>query len=253
MPLNFGQLFNLLFCAKGFNSTQSEPDGPGLRFGSDTRAHCLNTGQPSSRCLFLNRVAVHRHVAASQQCFKAKLGYHKIQMAARPGDGMAGVDCGPAHGRRPGPRPGETTGRYSIFFFVERFNSPLSGESHSNPSQTARPGAYGQGSDTRAHRDCLNLNLPPDFSIGWLYVAILQHPSRASKPRLAIAKFKLLPGPATRTAWLERVAAQGQTFDTSDQVRLHQEITRLIPSKIQASYHGVNAPSAADRAASQCA
>ena len=145
---------------------KSKPDCPGLQFWSDTRAHCLNTGQPSSRCLFLNRVAVHRHVAASQQCFKAKLGYHKIQMAARPGDGMAGVDC---EGRC--PRPGETTGRYSIFFFVERFNSPLSGESHSNPSQTARPGAYGQGSDTRAHRDCLNLNLPPDFSIGWLYVA----------------------------------------------------------------------------------
>ncbi len=105
-------------------------------------------------------------------------GYHKIQMAARPG--TAWLEWTVAQGRRPGPRPGETTGRYSIFFFVERFNSPLSGESHSNPSQTARPGAYGQGSDTRAHRDCLNLNLPPDFSIGWLYVATLQHPSRAS-------------------------------------------------------------------------
>jgi hypothetical protein len=69
---------------------KSVPDGPGLRFGSDTRAHCLNTGQLSSRCLFLNRVAVHCYVAASQPCFKAKLGYHKIQVAARrPGDGMA--------------------------------------------------------------------------------------------------------------------------------------------------------------------
>jgi len=88
-------------------------------------------------------------------------------------------------------------------------------------------------------------------------VAVRRHIA-ASKPcflSLAIAKFKLLPGPATRTAWLERVAAQGRrrTFDTSDQVRLHQEITRLIPSKIQATYHGVNAPSAAVRAASQCA
>ena len=171
----------------------------------------------------------------------------------RPGPATAWLEWTVAQGRR--PRPGETTGRYSIFFFVERFNSPLSGESHSNPSQTARPGAYGQGSDTRAHRDCLNLNLPPDFSIGWLYVATLQHPSRASKPSLAIAKFKLLPGPATRTAWLERVAAQGRrlTFDTSDQVRLHQEITRLILSQIQATYHSVNARSAAVRAASQCA
>ena len=98
----------------------------------------------------------------------------------RPGPATAWLEWTVAQGRRPGPRPGETTGRYSIFFFVERFNSPLSGESHSNPSQTARPGAYSQGSDTRAHRDCLNLNLPPNLSIGWLYVATLQHPSRAS-------------------------------------------------------------------------
>ena len=153
LPLNFGQLFNLLFSAKGFNSTQSVPDGPGLRFGNDTHAHCLNTGQLSSRCLFLNRVAVHCYVAASEQCFKAKLGYHKIQVAARrPGDGMAGATV--AQGRR--PRPGGITGRFSIFFFAERFNSQLS---HSNPSQTAR--AYGSGVTlTRAHRDsdCLNLN-----------------------------------------------------------------------------------------------
>ena len=62
---------------------------------------------------------------------------------------------GPAARRRHGPRPGGTTGIFSIFFFVERFNSQLS---HSNPSQTAR--AYGSGVTlTRAHRDsdCLNL------------------------------------------------------------------------------------------------
>jgi hypothetical protein len=63
---------------------------------------------------------------------------------------------GPAARRRHGPRPGGTTGIFSIFFFAERFNSQLS---HSNPSQTAR--AYGSGVTlTRAHRDsdCLNLN-----------------------------------------------------------------------------------------------
>ena len=46
-----------------------------------TRAHrdsnCLNlnTGQPelSSRCLFLNRLAVRRHIAGSKLCFKARL------------------------------------------------------------------------------------------------------------------------------------------------------------------------------------
>ncbi len=58
------------------------------------RAHCLNTGHLSSRCLFLNQVAVRRHIAAPQLCFDAKLGYHEIQMAALPCDGMAGAGGG---------------------------------------------------------------------------------------------------------------------------------------------------------------
>ena len=106
-----------------------------------------------------------------------------------------------------------------MFFFVRKVLIPLKSEQDG-------PGLR-FGSDTR---DCLNLNLAlanlkspaaAYFSIGWLYVATLQDPSRASKPSLATAKSKLRPGPAT--AWLERVAAQGRrwTFDTSDQVRLH--------------------------------
>ncbi len=81
-------------------SLKSKPEAPGLLFGSDSRGHrdCLNfnTGQLelSSRCLFLNRVNVRRHIAAPQLCFDAKLGYHEIQMAARPGDGMAGAGGG---------------------------------------------------------------------------------------------------------------------------------------------------------------
>ncbi len=117
MPLNFEQLFNFLFCAKVLIPLESEQDGPGLQFGSDTRGHrdCLNlnTGQlePSSRCLFLNRVAVSHHIAAPQLCFDAKPGYHEIQMAARP-DGMAGAGggAGPAQDVRH-QRPGETSSR----------------------------------------------------------------------------------------------------------------------------------------------
>ncbi len=91
---------------------KSEPDGPGLRFGSDTRAHCLNTGQLSSRCRFLNRVVVRRHIAASQPCFKAKLGYCKIQTAALLGDGMAGA------GGCAGPAPVTRWSHVKIFNFL---------------------------------------------------------------------------------------------------------------------------------------
>ena len=120
---------------------KSVPDGPGLRFGSDTRAHCLNTGQLSSRCgaayfsigwlymatfqlpsrasnglgvtltrahrdsdclnlntgqlelssccLFLNRLAVRRHIAGSNLCFPARLPPNPSGCPARPGPATA--------------------------------------------------------------------------------------------------------------------------------------------------------------------
>ena len=73
-------------------------------------AHCTNTGLLSSRGLFLNRVAVRRHIAGSKPCFQAKLGYREIQVAARPGDVMAGAGggAGPAPDVRH-QRPGETS------------------------------------------------------------------------------------------------------------------------------------------------
>ena len=76
-------------------------------------AHCTDTGQLSSHGLFLNRAAVRRHIAASKPCFQAKLGIREIQMAARPGDGMAGTGggAGPAPDVRHQP-PGETPARF---------------------------------------------------------------------------------------------------------------------------------------------
>jgi hypothetical protein len=91
---------------------QSSPAARGPVVTRFVCAHCTNTGQLSSRGLFLNRVAVRRHIARSKQCFQAKLGYREIQVAARPGDGMAG----PGGGAGPAPdvrhqRPGETSPR----------------------------------------------------------------------------------------------------------------------------------------------
>ncbi len=97
MLLNFEQPFNFLFCAKGFDSplAHSNPS-PGLWFGSDTRAraHCWNTGQLSSRCLFLNRVAARSHIAASQPWATANSKW-------RPGLATAWLELVAAQGWRP--------------------------------------------------------------------------------------------------------------------------------------------------------
>ncbi len=61
-------------------------------------AKCSETGQLSSRGLFLSRAAVLRHIAASKPCCAAKMGFREIQVDVRTSDGMAGA------GRR-GTRP----------------------------------------------------------------------------------------------------------------------------------------------------
>ena len=53
-------------------------------------AHCTATGQLSSRCLFLSRAAVRRHISASKSCFSAGMGFREIAEEALPGDSMAG-------------------------------------------------------------------------------------------------------------------------------------------------------------------
>ncbi len=52
-------------------------------------ANCSATGQFSSRGLFLSRVAVHRHIAASNPCSTAKIGIREIQVDVRTSDVMA--------------------------------------------------------------------------------------------------------------------------------------------------------------------
>jgi hypothetical protein len=55
-------------------------------------AHCTSTGKLSSRCLFLNRAAVQRHIAASKPCHAADACIRTIQVEeARAGDVMAGA------------------------------------------------------------------------------------------------------------------------------------------------------------------
>jgi hypothetical protein len=61
-------------------------------------AKCSETGQLSSRGLFLSRAAVHRHIAASKPCSTAAMGIREIQVDVRTSDVMAGAGgaAGPA-------------------------------------------------------------------------------------------------------------------------------------------------------------
>jgi hypothetical protein len=72
---------------------------------------CTQTGQLSSKGLFLNRASVRRHIARSKPCIEAHMGYREIQVQARAGDVMAGGGgaAGPAPSIRhqaPGDRQG---------------------------------------------------------------------------------------------------------------------------------------------------
>ena len=72
------------------------PAAPGLGCPA-TRfvcAKCTETGQLSSRCLFLSRAAVLRHIAASKPCRAAKLGFREIQVDVWTSDVMAGAGGG---------------------------------------------------------------------------------------------------------------------------------------------------------------
>ncbi len=99
--LNFKQPFGFFFVRKVLiphrASAHSNPS-PRLWFGSDTRAraHCWNTGQLYSCCLFLNRVAVRRHTAASSS---------QLWVTAKskwlPGPATAWLERLAAQGRRP--------------------------------------------------------------------------------------------------------------------------------------------------------
>ena len=59
---------------------------------------CSETGQLSSRGLFLSRAAVHRHICHSKPCSAARMGVREIQVDVRTSDVMAGAGgaAGPA-------------------------------------------------------------------------------------------------------------------------------------------------------------
>ncbi len=76
---------------------------------------CSETGQLSSRGLFLSRAAVHRHIAASKPCCAAKMGILQIQVDVRTADVMAGA--GGAAGLAPDVRhqpEGTTSPEYHV-------------------------------------------------------------------------------------------------------------------------------------------
>ena len=55
---------------------------------------CTETGQLSSRGLFLSRAAVRRHISASKLCRAAKMGIQEIQVDVLTSDVMAGAGGG---------------------------------------------------------------------------------------------------------------------------------------------------------------
>ncbi len=60
--------------------------------------HHSETGQLSTRGLYLSRAAVDRHIAASKPCLTAKMGIREIQVNVQTSDVMAGAGgaAGPA-------------------------------------------------------------------------------------------------------------------------------------------------------------
>ncbi len=62
-----------------------------LRLTHFVCAKCSETGQLSSRGLFLSRAAVHRHIAASRPCSAAKMSIREIQVDVRTSDVLAGA------------------------------------------------------------------------------------------------------------------------------------------------------------------
>ena len=98
-------------------SRASVPAGPDSELGrAATRtlrltrfvcAKCSETGQLSSRGLFLSRAAVHRHIAALRPCSAANMGIREIQVDVRTSDSdvLAGVGgaAGPAQDVRHQP------------------------------------------------------------------------------------------------------------------------------------------------------
>jgi hypothetical protein len=80
-------------------SRASVPAGPDSEQGrAATRtltrfvcAKCSETGQHSSRVLFLSWAAVHRHIRASKPCSAARMGIREIQVDVRTSDVMAGA------------------------------------------------------------------------------------------------------------------------------------------------------------------
>jgi hypothetical protein len=68
--------------------------GLGCRLTRFVCAKCTDTGQLSSRGLFLSRAAVRRHIAASKPCRAANLGIRELQVDVRTSDVMAGAGGG---------------------------------------------------------------------------------------------------------------------------------------------------------------
>ena len=103
----------LLLAAVVFMASQASPPnlGSGVQVTRFVCVYCTQTGQLSSRCLFLSRAAVHQHIAQAKACRNSGLGHREMPIHVRALDVMAGGGggAGPAPSIRhqePGTRTG---------------------------------------------------------------------------------------------------------------------------------------------------
>ena len=86
----------LLLAAVVFMASQASPpilggaDAGGVQVTRFVCVHCTQTGQLSSRGLFLSRAAVRRHISHAQACRSAGLGHREVPIQVRAVDVMAG-------------------------------------------------------------------------------------------------------------------------------------------------------------------
>ena len=86
----------LLLAAVVFMASQASPpilggaDAGGVQVTRFVCVHCTQTGQLSSRGLFLSRAAVRRHISHAIACRSAGLGHREVPIQVRAVDVMAG-------------------------------------------------------------------------------------------------------------------------------------------------------------------
>jgi hypothetical protein len=125
----------LLLAAVVFMASQANPptaggegQGPGLQVTCFVCVYYTQAGQLSSRCLFLSRSAVNRHIAQAKPCRNAAMVYREMPIQILAVDVMAGGwgRAGPAPSMRH-QKPGGTrkSGVYTQTFEMDHITTKM--------------------------------------------------------------------------------------------------------------------------------